>query len=266
MTTIAPLLHAKQQAGAMPMAQGLRISGSGVAILDALSALFRRAALHAGAVERGFPTLISGATLRRAGEFESFPGRSISVDCGEYFLPPVLCHHCYEAESSRVLPAETVITCAGRCFRNELPDDLHLREFGMREVVFFGDDSFVSGTWHVWMDIATSLAAEIGIKAVIRNAADPFFGSAHRGRRLLQQVAGMKKELCALLETSGSLLPLASFNLHGQFFTKSFDITLASGAAAFSGCVGFGMERWLFALLRQRSIVEALERLRFLSC
>jgi hypothetical protein len=41
----------------------------------------------------------------------------------------------------------------------------------------------------------------------------------------------------------------ASFNLHESFFGKAFDIRLPDGSSASSGCVAYGIERWLLAFL-----------------
>jgi hypothetical protein len=91
-------------------------------------------------------------------------------------------------------------------------------------------------------------------------AQDPFFVGETRGKKLLQQIKGLKYELTApgLL---GMDVPVASFNLHERFFTSRFDVTLAGGEPAYSGCVAFGIERWCMALLAQHGVNNALQRL-----
>jgi hypothetical protein len=43
-------------------------------------------------------------------------------------------------------------------------------------------------------------------------------------------------------------LAIASVNFHRNFFGERCDIRLPDGSAAFTGCVAFGLERWLSAL------------------
>jgi seryl-tRNA synthetase len=42
-------------------------------------------------------------------------------------------------------------------------------------------------------------------------------------------------------------LACGSFNLHENFFGKTFRITADDGQPAFTGCVGWGLERWVLA-------------------
>ncbi len=58
---------------------------------------------------------------------------------------------------------------------------------------------------------------------------------------------GLKDELTVDLG-DGPPLAIASFNDHEAFFGDAFAIRTPSGAAA-SGCVAFGLERWLLAVL-----------------
>jgi hypothetical protein len=64
----------------------------------------------------------------------------------------------------------------------------------------------------------------------------------------LQRIKGLKHEL-TLVFPDGRSLAIASFNDHQRFFGEAFDIRLASGEHAASGCVAFGIERWLLAIL-----------------
>jgi len=50
---------------------------------------------------------------------------------------------------------------------------------------------------------------------------------------------------------AGDSISIASFNFHERFFGEAFDLTLPNAGALFSGCVGFGLERFAFALLCQ---------------
>ena len=46
-------------------------------------------------------------------------------------------------------------------------------------------------------------------------------------------------------------LACGSINLHGRFFGDRFGISAADGGAAATGCIGLGIERWVFAAFAQ---------------
>ena len=92
-------------------------------------------------------------------------------------------------------------------------------------------------------------AASLGLDGSLEPATDPFFGASGRGKRLLQQVKGLKYEL--RLAAGRDSLPVASFNLHETFFGERFAMTLSDGTDAHSACVAFGLERWVLAFLEQ---------------
>ena len=92
------------------------------------------------------------------------------------------------------------------------------------------------------------LATSLGLTHEIAPASDPFYAPTARGRMLLQRVKGLKTEL--LLDIgAGRTIAAASFNDHERFFGECFDIRLSSGDHASSGCVAFGLERWLLAFM-----------------
>jgi len=256
------MLHSELQISA----DGL-LSCRGVAahLLVALDTFFRRAALRAGAEQHWFPTLIASDTLGRTGYFDSFPGSASQVESTtprrKYLLSPAVCYHCYELLSGTEIDQRVVITCSGKCFRSDSSsnDGCHLWEFTMREIVFFGSPGFVRDQRESWMQTAMRWAEGLGLGARTELANDPFFGTASRGKKLLQQVKELKYEL-RVPRQSGAMMAIASFNLHEQFFTRAFDIALGNGEPACSGCVAFGLERWAMSLLARYPAGEALKR------
>jgi seryl-tRNA synthetase len=259
-----------------PLHGELKVSADGLfscrgpvaALLRALDSHFCAAALYRGAEQHVFPTGISEKTLERSGYFASFPGYASRVEASgrseKYFLSPAVCYHTYELLANSELDSPAVMTCAGRCFRDEPPDGHHLWEFTVREVVFLGSSEFVSAQRHEWLALATRWARALGLEASAELASDPFFaGDENRGKKFLQRVKELKYELCAP-DLTGRPVAIASFNLHEQFFGKRFGITLENGEPAFSACVGFGLERWALALLARLRADEALRRLELL--
>jgi seryl-tRNA synthetase len=237
-------------------------------LLRALDSHFCVAAVHRDAEQYVSPALISEKTLERSGYLVSFPGRASRIEAssrsGKYFLSPAVCYHAYELLAGSQLDSSAVMTCAGRCFRDDPADGRHLWEFTMREVVFLGSSEFVSAQRQEWLELATRWARALGLDASSGLASDPFFvGGENRGKKILQRVKELKYELCAP-DLAGRPMAIASFNLHEQFFGKRFGITLGNGAPAFSACAGFGLERWALALLARLPANEALRQMELL--
>ena len=218
--------------------------------------------LGGGVKEVMCPSLISPDVLERANYFESFPHGATRVEGGLHsaFLAPAVCYHCFAALTDASLEAPATITCCGKCHRHENgPADAlgRLWEFTMREFVVIATPEAVEEQRRNWMEKVRDFAEAIGLKGEIRVATDPFFGTASRGRKLLQQVKQLKYEFCVDLQ--GCPRALASFNLHETFFTSRFGITVSGVTPVYSGCVAFGLERWILAILAQRGLESAAE-------
>lgn len=217
--------------------------------------------------EQGFPSLLSSETLARA-------GCSVDAGPGERVMPPAVCYHVYSLrEGVRLESSPVLLAGRGRCFRNELdldPSLGRLRMFEMREIVALGSRTDVDRFRQDMIDRVRGFVSELGLGGRIEPASDPFFlqdpeGAAGmsagnpgepRGRRLMQQVLPLKYELRLTLDESGHTCAVASFNHHTDFFGRRFRIRLPSGATAHSGCVAFGLERWVLAFLGQHGIDE----------
>jgi seryl-tRNA synthetase len=217
------------------------------------------------------------ATLARARYFESFPqwltlaahlredaesltsvaeskdpaaaARSACAPAG-VALPPAVCYHVYAALAGRVLDQPAAITAQGTCWRHEGDRLRPLARgwaFAMREGVCVGDADAVLAFRERGIARGLALAGALGLHARLQEATDPFFRPTARGRELLQRLKGLKQEL--LLPVGGEEVAAASFNLHEGFFGEAFDIRLPDGSPAASGCVAYGIERWLLAFL-----------------
>jgi hypothetical protein len=84
---------------------------------------------------------------------------------------------------------------------------------------------------------------EVGLPIEWSAATDPFFNAAANPKFLAQKIDPVKTEM-----VFGGDLAIGSVNFHRNFFGETFDIS-RSGAGAFSGCVAFGLERWIYAVL-----------------
>lgn len=166
-------------------------------------------------------------------------------------LPPAICYNTYAAHAGSVIDSPTVMTAAGTCWRHEGERHVALERgwaFTMREIVCLGAESDVKD----FLDRCTlrvgELERELGLECELVQASDPFFAPTARGQAALQRIKGLKHELeFRFLDTRP--LAIASFNDHELFFGEAFGISLPDGMPAWSGCVAFGIERWLLAIL-----------------
>ena len=224
------------------------------------------------------PPALSMSTLDRADYFASFPfwltaashlpddeptleRIAAAVDrvgmardtlgSSEIALPPALCYHVYERFAGKRLTTARLITLSGTCWRHEGSQIATLERqwaFTMRETVCIGSASDVEDFRQRMMRAAGALASRLDLDAGFLVATDPFFAPTARGKAIVQRVKGLKHELALPIGTDRSTAA-ASFNNHEQFFGDAFSITVESGEPASSGCVAFGLERWLLAFL-----------------
>jgi seryl-tRNA synthetase len=173
-------------------------------------------------------------------------------------LPPALCYHVFERLSGRRLTTTHLVTLTGTCWRHERAALAPLERqwaFTMREIVCVGAAEDVEDFRQRGMRLAASLASRLDLDAGFLVATDPFFAPTARGKTIVQRVKALKHELALPIGGERSTAA-ASFNNHEQFFGEAFGITLATGEPASSGCVAFGLERWLLAFL----VAHGIER------
>jgi seryl-tRNA synthetase len=266
---------------AAPGLVGLR--GDALALFERLARLAANAACDVGAAPDGGceswrpPAALALSTLARARYFESFPqwltlaahlrddaeslervarGADPAAAAGEACapagaaLPPAVCYHVYAALAGRVLAQPVRVTLQGTCWRhegNQLRPLARGWAFTVREAVCVGAAQDVAAFRDRGIAAARSLADALSLDARIEEATDPFFRPTARGRELAQRLKGLKQEL--RLAVGADTVAAASFNLHEAFFGDAFDIRLTDGSPAASGCVAFGLERWLLAFL-----------------
>jgi seryl-tRNA synthetase len=219
------------------------------ALVDWVDSKVVELAIKARAHELPVPSLIERSILERAGYFESFPGSIVEQSEGGC-MPPAVCYHCYAKLAATSLQEPSVWTCVARCRRNEdNKEPGRLRAFTMREIVFVGSAAWVRERRQEWMDRILAFAQSLQLAVQLDVATDSFFaGGEARGRKLLQQIKGLKFELRAQMDAEGTPLAISSFNLHETFFSRRFGFSLEDGTDAYSGCVAFGLERWALAL------------------
>jgi len=228
-----------------------------------------------GAEEHRFPAFLSAAALDRLDYFRSFPhlvtfpvsldpdparlrafaaSRPLredgSVDLGPCapvrdVLTPAACYHFYVRRSGARLDNPLDLTTVAACWRREERYEPLRRQwcFTMREIVRIGTAGEVQG----FLDgMRASLARRfeaIGLPIEWRTATDSFFDPSRSAKFLAQTIEPVKTEM-----VFGDDLAIGSINFHRNFFGETFDIA-RDDRPAFSGCVAFGVERWLYAFL-----------------
>ena len=240
-----------------------------------LDAVFTGWAQRWDAVEYRFPACVEARYLQRLDYFQSFPHLAtfpVTLDkeqdnlrgfarghtCGpegavklpklsptEHVLTPAACYHVYIELEGETLNAPRYVTTRATCFRNEEEYTPLERQwnFSMRELVCLGSAAEVEDFLTRSTYVINHFAASIGLPVKWEDATDPFFSPASNPKYLFQKLEPVKRELVV-----GDGLAIASTNFHRDYFGESFAIT-RDGEHAYSGCVAFGMERWLSAFL-----------------
>lgn len=229
-----------------------------------------------GAREYRFPPCIEARHLARLDYFRSFPHLATfpatldgarenletfsrsgpvaadgHVELGrlapvEHVLTPAACYHVYVELEGQRLDAPELITTRATCFRNEASYAPLERQwsFSMREIVCLGSAAEVEDFIARATRMLDDFVADTGLPVAWQPATDPFFAPGSNPKYLFQKLEPVKHEL-----VFGGDLAIASTNFHRDYFGEAFDIRRA-GTPAFSGCIAFGMERWLAAFLR----------------
>jgi seryl-tRNA synthetase len=251
-----------------------------VYLMDLLEKRFLRLAQSYQARLRNYPAMIERATLEKCGYTKTFPQnlfhiaeyphqRSVleKVKTDEapeqwtrlhsHMLTPAICFHCYQELSGQVLSEPLILTAEGHCFRHEAPWRVgghRLYEFSMREIVYVGDPQSVRDLRSELMEDAWKLFLNLGMQGRIETAFDPFYFPEVALKETFQLMSDLKYELIVTLPATQTEFSVASFNLVGDSFCKAFEICDEQQQALHSGCVGFGIERWVYALLSQHGV------------
>ena len=168
-------------------------------------------------------------------------------------LAPAVCYHVYAALAGSTVAAPRYVTAQGTCWRHEGRRLVPLERewaFTMREVVCVGAPGDVRAFLERAVCRVTDLADALDVTGLVVEATDPFFAPTGRGKLLVQRMKGLKRELLLPI-APGHRIAAASFNDHETFFGEAFGIRLPDGTPASTGCVAFGLERWMLAFLAE---------------
>lgn len=254
-----------------------------VTLRAALEGVFMTLAAEHGAVPHLYPPLIDVADLAKLDYFRNFPQLGVlasglhqtaqhhyaggqapierfnadELEPARFALPSAACFNAYLALHDSSIPAAQSITTVATCFRRER--EYHSRRllaFTMREVVFIGPREHVLTQLAGLKKEVIEFTERMGLPLSVEASSDPFF-EADGPRALMAKLFPVKEELVY----SGSDQPVAicSINFHRNFFGERCRISL-DDEWAFTGCVAFGLERWI-SVLREQFGSSALSRL-----
>lgn len=216
-----------------------------------------------------FPQYLSLEFLKKIDYLESFPHLAVftgvikkeelpKVDHGKKFsrsvnftsnlLTSASCYHYFQYIESKTLASKVLATTINRCFRNEdFNSEQRLSSFSMREIIFLGSEDFVEDIRMKLLKKTELFAKKLGLKFKVEQAQDPFFLPLSKGKHILQRLHPYKYEL-RIENGNEEQLAVSSFNNHSDFFIKKLNIKLKTKKTA-SGCVAFGVERWVWSFL-----------------
>ena len=166
-----------------------------------------------------------------------------------------MCYHVFQQYRGRSLDTTDVhvVTCRGKSFRFEsayVTTLERLWDFTIREIVFMGTREQVTGARESLLRRCLSYMQELDLAGQCEVANDPFFGGDAADRISSQRLMELKYEL-RLEVAPAHAIAVGSFNFHDRHFGSSFAITSDTGEPVHSSCVGFGLERLVYAFLCQ---------------
>jgi seryl-tRNA synthetase len=242
-------------------------------LLRMLDANFARWGAAVGADEYRFPPVVAVADLDQIDYFDNFPhlvspvsaldaaalrepgladgiatgglvAASALADAG-YALPSAACYSAYfDMRDTAVENEAAKVTTVATCFRREdyYEGLRRLFAFTMREIICIGARDAVIDHLSTFKARICGFLDEIGIPYRVEVGTDPFF-DPNGARAAMQKLFPTKEEFLF-----DGKLAIASVNFHRNFFGERCRIRLPDGSPAFTGCVAFGLERWVSAL------------------
>lgn len=232
-----------------------------------------------------YPSTIKAETLDRCNHFTSFPehidfaahlksdvevlngfangcrehGWSSGLHEGrmgqvEFAISPSCCYHCYEGMEGWQLDGRgrcTTMILACHRYEGARHQSLRrLRAFTMREVVFIGQPKYVIEARAQAEELIFQWARDWELGCTFETANDMFFTQDFSVKASFQRLQQAKRELLLQIPFEKNSLAVFSSNFHAVTFGKAFNITIG-GRPATTGCIAWGLERWVYALYSQ---------------
>jgi hypothetical protein len=229
-------------------------SGKALADYHQLDSLFLSWAEERGAIEFQFPNLIAAKDLAKIDYLESFghlatlpacyhPNTGETECSSEQILTPAACYHFYSALQNSNFNNSQILTTKANCFRRESEYHPLQRQwcFSMREVVCIGSADTVRNFIATFRAELSDYFVANQMPVEFQHATDPFFNPKDNPKYVMQRIDPTKLEMVFNKD-----LAIGSLNNHRTTFGEAFNIRI-DGEPAHSGCVAFGVERWMYA-------------------
>lgn len=247
-------------------------------VLEAVNSLISRVARDDGAEFCTFPPVIDRDIIERVHYMDSFPdlcgavcsffgneaeARELSarIHAGgpwgdalkmtRVVLSPAACYPLYPTLTGTMPAGGRVVTMLNWVFRHEPSrEPTRMQSFRVREFVRVGAMEEVMAWRDLWLARGVELLSTLGLDAKPDVASDPFFGRGGKMMALSQRDQKLKYEVLVPVNSVERPTAVCSFNFHQQHFGSTFDIRMPDGDAAFTACLGFGLERVTMALFK----------------
>jgi hypothetical protein len=172
----------------------------------------------------------------------------------EFAICPSCCYHCYEGMENWQMEAPgRCATMTVNCHRFEGANHRtmsRLRAFTQRDVVWVGQPKYVIDSRAKAEQLIVQWAKDWELACTFETANDMFFTQDYAVKASFQRQQQAKKELRLLIPFEQQSISVFSSNFHAMTFGKAFNISLG-GKPATSGCIGWGLERWVYAIFSQ---------------
>tara|TARA_B100000989_G_scaffold299057_1_gene292642 strand:- start:5826 stop:6944 length:1119 start_codon:yes stop_codon:yes gene_type:complete len=168
-------------------------------------------------------------------------------------LSPTVCYHCFEINKKSNMKKNVVFNILAKCNRyesNNYKTLERLQTFTMREYVAYGSKRYVENFLKQNLKKFINIFIKSNIKFRIISASDPFFSDTGIKKIFYQSIQSLKYEIQFYLPKEKKWLAVGSFNNHLNILTQKYKIK-SNSKYIYSGCIGFGYERFLYSLISQ---------------
>jgi hypothetical protein len=238
-------------------------------IYKLIDTIFVHFAKSVNAKEIYAPSLISEEDLSTCGylpkelhqvSFLSQKDIEGNISSGHICLSPAACLTTYPTLRNKTLNETSMaFTLLGNVFRHEggkfstseYPFE-RMWEYQVRELIFFGNSQYKEEIKNKYFEFLKYLGKALDFSFEISTASDLFFHTEYNSALAHQLLTKSKFEFVLL---DHNRLALSSFNIHGDQFTKAFNIK--NNAHDFqSFCIGFGIQRFLQGIMLSHQDID----------
>lgn len=166
-------------------------------------------------------------------------------------LNPAVCLHCYPLFKNRNIKDTTYVTAIGQSYRDEsgnLDNDIRLKEFTMREVVYFGNKEKSSEAFDRMLQVMDLFGKSLELNFKLMPSNDIFFDDNIGKKTAFQKALQNKIEIEVYDTVLKKNVAIASANRHGNHFSKPYNIDSNDGSAV-TMCLAFGYDRIMKVLI-----------------